>query len=220
MSSAESSENKKPFISPTPRCEARERYQGDEQMIELFEALGLNYLKRTIFHEECTMFVKTKLTDYAEFGNITKISEETFEQFSKLLEAGHKAPVYIKWSSDGVGYGVFAAEDLPAGTFISEYAGVVSPKHTIKNRTWSWKYPITGQFIEGFPTKVSLDGGIHGNEMRFMNHSDNRNTSPVFVHDGTTWLNCYYARKDIAKDQELLINYGKRYWKTRTKVNL
>ena len=38
--------------------------------------------------------------------------------------------------------------------------------------------------------------------------------------DGTTWVNCYYARKPIPKDQELLVNYGRRYWKTRTKVDL
>ena len=189
-------------------------------MEPFFQELGIHFAERTIFSDSCDLFRETKLTDYAEYGKEAKISPETFDEYSRLIRDGHRAPIYVKWTSDGVGYGVFAAEDLPAGTLIGEYTGVVMPKKMVKNRTWSWKYPIKGRFIESFPTDVSLDGGIHGNELRFINHSDDRNTSPVFVHDGRTWVNCYYARKPIPKDHELLVNYGKRYWKTRTKVDL
>ena len=211
---------KKPFVSPTKKAEGFDRIEGPDEMEPFFEALGIHYASRTIFSEECSIFEKTALSDYAEYGKDAKISPEAFESYSRLIREGYRAPIYVKWTSDGVGYGVFAAEDLPAGTLVGEYTGVVTPKKEVKNRTWSWKYPIKGQFIDSFPTDVSLDGGIHGNELRFINHSDDRNTSPVFVHDGTRWVNCYYARKPIPKDRELLVNYGRRYWKTRTKVDL
>ncbi len=211
---------RKPLRSPSEKVAAATKFETKAEIKGLFRELGIYYIDRTIFSEECSIFLETAKADYAEYLKDPKIPEETFQQYSKLIREGYKAPIYVKWTSDDVGYGVFASEDIPAGTLIAEYAGLVSPKKQIKNKTWSWKYPIKGQFIDGFPTAVSLDGGIYGNEMRFINHSDNRNTSPVFIYDGTTWVNCYYARKSIAKDQELLVNYGKRYWKTRVKIEL
>ena len=189
-------------------------------MIELFKEIGIEYLDRTIYHPQCAMFEKTELTDYQEYGKLRKITPQQFEQFSKQLRENKKAPIYVKWTSDAVGYGVFASEDIPAGSFISEYAGVVVPKKLVKNRTWSWKYPNRGHFIDSYPKFTSLDGGFYGNEMRFINHSDDRNTSPVFIHDGTTWYNCYYSVKSLKKDQELLTSYGKNYWKNKIKLDL
>ena len=166
------------------------------------------------------MFENTELTDYKQHNEPNKISPEQFSQFAKQLRESDKAPCYVKWTSDVVGYGLFASEDIPAGSFIAEYAGVVVPKKLVKNRTWSWKYPSKGQFIDSLPQEVSLDGGILGNEMRFLNHSDDRNTSPVFIYDGTAWFNCYYTIKEVKKDCEFLTSYGKRYWKTRSKLEL
>ena len=189
-------------------------------MLELFKQLGIKYLDRTIYHPQCVKFEKTKLTDYKEYGKASKISSQQFKLFSKQLRENYKAPIYVKWTSDEVGYGVFASEYIPAGSFIAEYAGVVVPKKLVKNRTWSWKYPSKGHFIDSYRKFTSLDGGFYGNEMRFINHSDSRNTSPVVIHDGTTWYNCYYVVKAIAKDQELLTSYGKSYWKNKTKLDL
>lgn len=202
------------------RIKHLQRAEGKEQIDALFKELGIHYLERTVFSPKRADFAKTTREDYAENSKPCKVSAETFEEFSHLIRQGYRPPVYIKWISKTVGYGTFAAKDLPTGTLIGEYTGIVMPKSAVKNRTWSWKYPIKGQFKEPFPQANSLDGGEYGNELRFINHGDNRNTSPVFIHDGTTWVNCYFARKSIAKDQELLINYGKRYWKTRTKVDL
>lgn len=220
MDSSNPTPNTSPPDYPTISRGKELRYEGPEEVRRLFEELGIHYLERTAFAPDCHMFQKTALSDYAEHGKEPKISAAQFELFSQLVREGHRAPIYIKWISDEVGYGVFAREDIPAGTLIAEYSGVVVPKNRVRNRTWSWKYPIKGHFIDTFPREVSLDGGIFGNEMRFLNHGDHRNTSPVFVHDGTTWVNCYYARKPIAQDEELLINYGKRYWKHRTKLDL
>lgn len=194
--------------------------EGESAIKELFHKLGVHDLERTIFADEGAVFRETKLTDYADYMKNPKVSDEKFGEYSDLVTNGYKAPNCIKWTSDDVGYGIFASEDIPAGTLIAEYAGMGSPKSHIKNRTWLWKCPIKGQFIDSFPNRVSLDGGIHGNEIRFIDHSDDRNTSPVLVHNGTNWVNCYYARKAIAKDEELFISYGKRYWKTRVKVDL
>ena len=196
------------------------KFEGEVEVRSLFEKLGVQYAARTLFTEDCRVFEQTQRSDYAEYGKDSKISDEAFERYSDLIRAGYKAPIHVKWTSDGVGYGVFASEDLPAGTFIAEYTGVVTPRDQVKNRTWSWRYPIRGSFIDSLPSPASLDGRLHGNELRFVNHSDDRNTSAIFVHDGTTWVNCYYARKPIGKGEELLVNYGKRYWKKRTKIEL
>ena len=212
--------SRKPLQSPSRKVAGALKFEGELEVRSLFDELGVHYTARTLFTEDCRVFERTKRSDYAEYGKTSKISDETFEHYSDLIRAGHKAPMHIKWTSDGVGYGVFASEDLPAGTFIAEYAGVVTPRDQVKNRTWSWSYPIRGRFIDGLPSRASLDGRLYGNELRFVNHSDHRNISAIFVHDGTTWVNCYYARKAIAKGEELLVNYGKRYWKTRTKIDL
>ena len=210
---------KKPLRSSS-KWLGRATGEGESAIKELFHKLGGHYLERTIFADEGAVFRENKLTDSAEDMKNPKVSDEKFEEYSDLVRNGDKAPIFIKWTSDDVGYGIFASEDIPAGTLIAEYAGMGSPKSHIKNRTWSWKYPIKGPVIDSFPNRVSLDGGIHGNEIRFINHSDNRNTSPVLVHNGTNWVNCYHARKAITKDEELFISDGKRYWKTRVKVDL
>lgn len=208
---------RKTITSPSEEIPGKKVFCGEEEMRQLFEKLGLHYAAHTIFSKECDVFRETKLTDYAQYADFEKVPEDTFWQFSQLIKDGHKAPIYVKWVSDEVGYGVFASEDIPAGTLIAEYTGVVQLKESVENRTWSWKYPMRGQFIERFPEKVSLDGGIYGNETRFINHSDENNASTAFIHNGIAWVMCYFSKKAIPKDQEVLANYGKRYWKTRSK---
>jgi len=212
---------KKPLISPSAKVQSPgTRFEGKEAMRELFEGLGLQYIERTLFSRECAIFLNTEKTDYEEYNKDTELAEANIAKYQHLVQKGYMAPVYVKWMSDEVGYGLFASEDISAGSLIGEYAGVVTQKDQVHDRTWSWKYPIKGKFIDSLFQGTSLNGGEFGNELRFINHSDDRNTSPVFVYDGETWVNCYYARKPIAKDQELTVNYGKRYWKTRMKVDL
>ena len=218
MSSSDPEHNK--IKSPSKSISGKTVFRGEDEVKELFDHLGIHYAARTKFSEECSVFRETKLTDYPEYLQFKKVPEETFWKFSRQNQDGYQAPTYVKWISDEIGYGVFASEDIAAGSYIAEYTGIVQLKKSVKNRTWSWKYPPKGQFMDGFPDQVSLDGGVYGNETRFINHGDDAtaNASPVLIYNGTTWVNCYFAKKLIAKDQEILTSYGKRYWKSKSKV--
>ena len=195
-------------------------YQGKEQMTELFNQLNLKYIERVLYTKECFGYARLKKTDHSEYNADPAYYDEMTEKYGALVRSAYLAPVYVKWCSDEVGYGVFASEDIPAGSLIGEYAGVVALKRFVKNKTWSWRYPSRGDFEGKLKCDLSLDGGIYGNELRFINHSDDLNTCPIEVHDGTTWVNCYYASKDINKDHEVFVSYGENYWKDRAKIIL
>lgn len=197
-----------------------ERYEGKEQMRNLFAKLGIQYIERTLFSEDCLDFMfieKEKLADYLKHP---ECYETAIKYYQNKVREKYMATVYVKWISEDVGYGLFASEDIEEGNLIGEYSGVVCLKKQVNNMTWSWKYPIKGTFLEPYDAVTSVNGGELGNELRFANHSDDRNTSPIMVHDGDTWVNCYFARKPIAKDQEITISYGERYWLSRKKIAL
>lgn len=200
--------------------ETTERFEGRESIRRLFDQLGVRYIEHTLFSKECLDYLFVEKEDYLEYRKDPKRYDDAISRYRALVQMGHVAPVYVKWISEEVGYGLFASKDISAGDLIGEYAGVVVPKKMIKDKSWAWKYPIRGKFSERFSGRVSVNAGEMGNELRFINHSDNRNTSPIMVHNADTWVSCYYARKAIRKDEELTVNYGKRYWRSRNKVDL
>lgn len=212
--------SKRPLASPSQYIAGKERADTEEDVRALFKALGIQYLDHTVFSNQCAILRATKRIDLTTYVADIAAHNSRSKEYQKLRSNAAKKPFYIKWISADIGYGVFASRDIAEGELLAEYTGIVWPRSEVKDRTWSWKYPIKGEFAEGLPQSSSLDGAKYGNELRFVNHGDERNTSPVLVYNGTTWVNCYYARKAIAKDQELLVSYGNLYWKHRVKIPL
>ena len=107
--------------------------------------------------------------------------------------------------------GVFAAEDIPKGTIIMEYGGIIINKEEAdmvmgisaeRNR----QNPEThaGTYIFELDTDRFLDGDIPDNDAKYANHSCEPNCDIEIGHS-SVWL---IALKDIKKGDEITFNYG------------
>ena len=104
------------------------------------------------------------------------------------------------------GNGVFAARDIPAGTRIIEYAGKrITPKQADALHPTNPDDPFHTFFFTTSSGKI-IDGGNHGNDARWINHScepncqSQENTGGTRVH--------IIALRDIAAGEELFYDYG------------
>ncbi|MEI8365221.1 MAG: SET domain-containing protein [Parachlamydiaceae bacterium] len=145
------------------------------------------------------------------------IASEYYD-WNKVWPTQKDAPIYIKWIDPTMGYGVFAEEDIEAGTCIGEYTGVVRrlfrnhPDHNAycfhyPTRLWSWKY-------------FAIDALHEGNFTRFINHSDTPNLNPsCLIKDRILHL-VFIANRRILKGSQLTFSYGEDYWMKRQKHKL
>jgi len=133
----------------------------------------------------------------------------------RQLYEGQTANVAIKWIDETMGYGLFAMQAIPKEQFIGHYTGVVrklrrfSPEINgycmhLPTRFWSYDYFV-------------IDAEKAGNELRFSNHSDEPNMRPFCVIDRDLVHICLFACQDIEAGEELTFDYGKDYWRKRTK---
>lgn len=131
------------------------------------------------------------------------------------IASGAVADTVICWIDPKIGYGLFAGQDLPEGTFVGEYTGLVRPLdrfHPDYNvycfhyptRFFSWNYYV-------------IDASQEGNETRFINHSDVPNLQPICVVDRNLLHLAFLANRPIRKGTELTFNYGVDFWQHRTK---
>lgn len=133
----------------------------------------------------------------------------------KKMKAGSVAEVDICWIDEEIGYGVFAREDIPIQAFVGEYTGDL---RQIKR----FHADLNGYCMH-YPTRFFsynyfvIDAEKAGNEMRFVNHSDDPNLKPMCVIDQGLQHIVLFASKPIAKGEQLTFNYGKDYWRKRTK---
>lgn len=105
-------------------------------------------------------------------------------------------------------HGVYAAEDIPAGRKVIEYAGErIGPAEKIRRAI----RPI--QFIFRLSEDVYIDGGINGSGAELINHSCNPNLSTRRARGGHI---LYFSARGIREGEELTVDYrfspnGPRY---------
>jgi SET domain-containing protein len=102
------------------------------------------------------------------------------------------------------GFGLFAREAIPIGTFIGVYSGELcraEDQDLIKGKP---------SYIWGFEKDRIINAKYKGNKSRFMNHNrDNSNvTVRVVTALGTSYV-LFTTARAIAAGEELTINYGK-----------
>lgn len=141
-----------------------------------------------------------------------RIVKQRFDpnKYIDRIEQRHIGPVYIAFINDAVGCGVFAEQDIQRGQMIGEYTGIVKPVNFSQKKEdydYAWGGPP--------PTKFVIDSKDAGNFTRFVNHSNKPNIDMIYVFCKNQWHLIYVANQDIKKDQQLLANYGKPYWKGR-----
>lgn len=198
------------------------RYMGSLQLPEEFKTKFQN-----AFNDEWVESLKSydarlqrrslsrRLGSVDFLDNLTHAERD--QAFGEKIEQGYKAPVYIKHINDVVGYGLFANEDIPRGNMIVEYTGTLMKDENPDNQ------PYATSVSARFP-KLSLDAEREGNESRFVNHSykdDHANAELVtVVHNGLP-RNIFVSlggrdqETGIAKDQQILWDYGYGFWRSR-----
>ena len=129
-----------------------------------------------------------------------------------------------------VGYGVYAADDIKAGTFLGEYVGVVMQTPPDSSSCYALNYPCkVGGYV--------IDSNDTGNIIRMINHSDNYNSSfRSVLHDSLIHVICVsphdmhvcsrifvasslivnfaikVSKRDIIKNEQVTVDYGEGYW--------
>ena len=183
--------------------------------LNFFKQNNINYLKNTkIYNKE----IKNKLklfNNYNSYPDIFGFGEKYHENNSKkycsLINNGYVAPVSIKFVSKEIGYGIFAEVDIKKDEMIGECTGIILDRYLVIDTDYAWVYPVK-------EINLLLDCKHHGNEMRYVNHSNNNNAKKIDVLcNKNIWHPVYIADKDISKGEEITISYGKLYWDTRKK---
>ena len=101
------------------------------------------------------------------------------------------------------GLGAFAAQPIPAGTRLIEYAGQrITPAESDE------RYPERPDerhhtFLFAIDDDVVIDAAVDGNDARFINHSCDPNCDAI-VDDGRIWIQTI---RDIAPGEELAYDY-------------
>ncbi|MCK9509377.1 MAG: SET domain-containing protein-lysine N-methyltransferase [Pigmentiphaga sp.] len=103
------------------------------------------------------------------------------------------------------GKGVFAKRDIPAGTRIFEYEG-----ERISAEEADERHPVDPEnpfhtFFFAIESGTVIDGGVGGNDSRWINHSCAPNCEAEETEDGRIFI---VNTVPLSKGEELLYDYG------------
>ncbi len=102
------------------------------------------------------------------------------------------------------GNGVFAARDIAPGERIIQYAGREITWDEAQARAAAQGGPHNHTFFFSLANGNVVDGGDHGNDARYINHSCEPNCEAIEEDDGSIFI---YALHYIDKDEELSYSY-------------
>lgn len=127
--------------------------------------------------------------------------------YGEYVRQAHVANVYIAKVSDQVGYGVYALEDIPPGRWLGEYTGLA---RACKDND------CTNAYVFNYVHGAVIDASKRGNFSRFINHSEQSPNARYMrlLVDGTVHV-ILLAQETIARDKQILFDYGPDYWSTR-----
>ena len=122
---------------------------------------------------------------------------------SSVSEGNQRRPFEIR-PSQVQGLGVFATEQIPAGTRLIEYAG-----ERLTPREADERYPDESSgphhtFLFAIDDDVVIDASVDGNDARFINHSCGPNCDAV-IDDSRIWIE---TLRDITAGEELAYDYA------------
>mmetsp|Transcript_13213 Transcript_13213/g.17287 ORF Transcript_13213/g.17287 Transcript_13213/m.17287 type:complete len:187 (+) Transcript_13213:96-656(+) len=150
-----------------------------------------------------------------------------------------EAGVKIDVVSERKGLGAFATKKMKVGSYIGEYRGEILSKTEVQARIWGRRktntkdkewirdrkergQSITGDYVFEMKTGhfIDCEDADHSSWCRFMNHAseENRNANvkgfdKVSKDDDVLDFPQFYAIKDIQEGDELVYDYGSRFFK-------
>ncbi len=188
----------------------QKKYKTVAEKTRLFDKVGCRYTHKVKLQNK-NLLSSHKKSEYYTLHK--EIVDKYTKKYAESIKHQKNAPVYLKWISDVVGYGVFAEQDIKSGDFIGEYSGMLRlVKESGDNVDYAWYYTL--DTLDG--KQLVIDAKEQGNELRFINHAKTPNTFRVdALGDDDVFHVCYVAQDNIAKDQQLTVSYGDGYWQSR-----
>lgn len=138
-------------------------------------------------------------------------ARELAVKYADKLNQGYVANTIVKWINGSIGYGLFAAEDLPYGSYIGEYTGLVRRLFRSKpdQNPYCFQYPTRFWSLEYYV----IDALWQGNETRFVNHSAQPTLEPACLMQNRLLHTVFFTNQAVKAGEELTFNYGPDFWR-------
>lgn len=179
-------------------------------------AFSVRYTKSIQFKDSKTESIIVKRTRKAFVREwITPRQKWLGAYYSKEIKGNIVLDLTVCWIDNLLGFGLWTNKDIPAQTFIGEYAGLLRKRKWRKR--WQNLYCFDYNIGERRSSSYVIDAQDYGNHTRFINHSFEPNLEPVSVYcDGTIHV-IVYTKRAILAGEQLCYDYGDEYWEKRPK---
>jgi hypothetical protein len=197
-----------------PYGNVKTQFKAKSEKEKLFNFVGREYMNFVeIIFSEFDQLDPKNTKHYLE--SAITIDQNSKKYYDQVL-AQELAPMYLKWISADIGYGVFAREDINSGQLIGLYSGQLRVMRSINEKPvedvdYAWYYPINAPSGK----RLLVDAKVRGNELCFINHAKDPNTSCIDVLIDNVFYLVYVANRFIPKNYELTVSYGDGYWDSR-----
>jgi hypothetical protein len=128
--------------------------------------------------------------------------------------------ILVKPTGDVRGNGAFATTTIPKGTYLGEYTGEI-----LDSTAFTARYPqLLADFAMAIDDEYVIDAvdsvaNIACFHPVHMNHSSRRANVKRYYERKNQRVK-FFTIRDVFKDDELLYDYGKQYWRTRGELEL
>ncbi len=175
---------------------------------------GVEYTSELIFDElETRVELEKKARKILQKSDIRAENNWICALYEKDFCAGNVPKLMIRYINHRFGYGLFAAETIPAFTYIGEYSGFVRRRSRRLDKKNNY---VFGYTIAQKNTRYVIDAQEQGGEMRFVNHSDDPNIASHWMITDDLCHIIFHSSKLIPAGAQLTYDYGPYYWRTRT----
>ncbi len=144
-----------------------------------------------------------------------KIDElELGKRYRHKIKHSWMAPVEVKWVSEGVGHGLFAADTLEEGSYAGEYSGIVrknNRRYSEPLNNYCYEYPVSDPMGRSYVIDAT-----QGHLTRFINHSDEPNLKPCYAFCEGFYHVIFLTLREIRAGEQLSYDYGASYWRLRS----
>lgn len=173
-----------------------------------FPVLGLTYSKNLmvgtldVFDDDVSLPLSGHERDYQQFLG---------KKFGSDIEKAEIPSLYVSWVNSLVGHGVFTDKAFKKGNFVCECTGHILPTNRVSAQNESlFHYPCDNP-----ARSFVIDTSKEANFMRFVNHNKQGNLEAEYVQHRGLWHLVFVAKKDIARDELLTVDYGNDFWDGR-----
>ncbi len=150
---------------------------------------------------------------------IRKTKKAKRQRFEKFRDAYFRSDIQKKifpsQSIVNIGYnlekGVISNEIIPPNSFLGEYTGII--RRYIPNLDKSNRYLVKYPLKLNIFNSLVIDASKYGNHTRFYNHSNKPNAYLASVICDGIFRMIAISTSRIQNQSQILIDYGKLYWK-------